>query len=86
MSIFELGEKLHSLKKERDTNLLRDKVINAITDKKAHNPEEIIEITKLSENDVDTVLRNLENNGLIACNYGGSKLSCWSFEVLRPLK
>jgi len=83
--ILKTADWIHKNSKERDENLRRSKIVNAITDQSACTPESIQEHTSLNESEINGMLRTLEEEGYISCNYGGSRTSCWSFEVLKEL-
>ncbi len=86
MSILEIADRIHDGKKQRNKNLLQDKVIDAIVDKNSYSLEKIKEETGLGDKDIDSVIDNLEQDELISCLRGGSSDRVISFEMLKALK
>ena len=85
VNILELGTSVHKLKKERNNNILREKIIDAIENQKAGSPEEVMEITGLEEGEIMPFIDEWENDGILRCNYGGSKATPFGIHPLKKL-
>ena len=86
INIMEVAGGINDMKKERNNNILRAKVIDAINNKNANTPEMLQNITKIEIVEIDAIIDGLEKDGFIVCNTGGSKDNSWSFEVIKKLE
>ncbi len=84
--IIRIAEKLHDWKKERNKNMSRNKIAEAITKNNANTPERIQEVTKLNLTEINSILCEFENEEYIVCNYGGASDSCYAFEQIKPFQ